>query len=370
MNGMSKQVRVGVVGTSWWADFMYYSVLQRHPQAQLTAICGRNQENAQAVAQKYAIPHVFGDYRALIASGLIDALVIATPDDLHHPITLAALEAGLHVLCEKPLALNASDAYQMYQRAQEAGMIHMALFTWRFMPHTQYLLKLIADGYIGRCYDAHFHFYGLYDTNSYSWRMDQQRANGILGDLGAHMIDLARLLVGEIAQISAKISTFRAWQGADGKPITPANDSAMLLLAFANGAQGFIHTSADTVLGERWMEQRIVLHGDAGTLEMHMPYQGPQSGGRIRGARHGESSFQDLPIPAAFWGDVDSSTPFMTHVTELFGRQSIGPRLFIDRILTQQQGAPDFYDGWQAQRVIDAALESDRTGRWVDVQEQ
>jgi predicted dehydrogenase len=364
---MSNQVRVGIVGTSWWADFMYFPIFQQHPQAKMMAICGRNQENANAMAQKYAIPHVFSDYQAMIASGLIDAIVVATPDDLHHPITLAALDAGLHVLCEKPVAMNAGDAYQMYQRAREAGVIHMALFTWRFMPHMQYMLQLIADGYIGRCYDAHFHFYGLSDPNVYHWRMDQQRANGILGDLGSHMIDLARVTVGDITRVSAKINTFTAWQSADGKEPTPANDSAMLLLAFANGAQGFIHVSALTSLGERWMEQRIVLHGDAGTLEMHMPYQGPQSGARIRGARIGESSFEDLPIPAAFWGEVDANTPFMTHITELFGKQSIGPRLFIDRILTQQHGGPDLYDGWQAQRVIDAALESDRTGRWVDV---
>jgi len=114
---MAEQVRVGVVGTSWYADLMHLPNLKSHPGAHVVAICGRNGDRAEEMAQKYDIPHVFTDYRTLIAQGQVHALVVATPDDTHYAITMDALEAGLHVLCEKPLALTARQAQQMYDKA-------------------------------------------------------------------------------------------------------------------------------------------------------------------------------------------------------------------------------------------------------------
>ena len=110
---MSESVRVGVAGTSEWAEVLHLPGIESHPGARLTAICGRRRERAREVAVKYDIPFVFTDYRAMIDSGELDALVIATPDETHHPIMMAALEAGLHVMCEKPLAPRASLAKEM-----------------------------------------------------------------------------------------------------------------------------------------------------------------------------------------------------------------------------------------------------------------
>src|SRR5687768_3073330 len=115
---MAAQVRVGVVGTSRYADLMHLPNLKSHPRADLVAICGRNQERAGAMAQKYGIAQVYDDYRAMLERGGLDAVVVATPDDLHYPITMQALDAGQHVLCEKPLALTAAQARAMYERAR------------------------------------------------------------------------------------------------------------------------------------------------------------------------------------------------------------------------------------------------------------
>jgi predicted dehydrogenase len=98
---MAEPVRVGVVGTSWFADGFHLPNLARHPRAAITAICGRNRERADELAKKYSIEHVFTDYQAMIASGKLDALVVVTPDASHYPITMAALDAGLRVLCER-----------------------------------------------------------------------------------------------------------------------------------------------------------------------------------------------------------------------------------------------------------------------------
>src|SRR3954447_26167803 len=98
---MAEKVRVGMIGTSWYADALHLPSLTSHPDASVTAICGRNQERAGEMARKFHIPNIYGDYRDLIKSGLVDAVVIATPDDLHREMTLAAVDAGLHVVCEK-----------------------------------------------------------------------------------------------------------------------------------------------------------------------------------------------------------------------------------------------------------------------------
>ena len=117
---MSDKVRVGVVGTSWFADLMHLPNLKSHVHAEIAAICGRNRDRAEEMARKYEIPLVYTDYREMIDKGDLHAVVIVTPDDVHYPITMDALDAELHVLCEKPLALDAAHAKRMYERAEAA----------------------------------------------------------------------------------------------------------------------------------------------------------------------------------------------------------------------------------------------------------
>ncbi len=114
---MPKPVRIGVVGTSWWAELMYLPILKCHPHAELVAVCGQNRERVEQLAQKYSVAHAFTGYREMIEKAGLHALVVSTPDDLHYPITMAALDAGLHVLCEKMLALDAAQARDMYEKA-------------------------------------------------------------------------------------------------------------------------------------------------------------------------------------------------------------------------------------------------------------
>jgi predicted dehydrogenase len=365
---MSEQIRVGIVGTSWWADLMFLPSLKSHPRAEIAAICGRNRQRAEEMAWKYDIPHVFTDYRELIEQGNLQALVVATPDDLHYPITMNALEAGLHVLCEKPLALNAGHAKAMYEKAEAMGVKHMVLFTWRWLPHFQYLQRLIEEGYIGRCFQCQLSFLGDYGRGGqYMWRFDRHRANGILGDLGSHMIDFARWYVGDIARVSAHLTTFMERSGPDSQPLDPANDAALLAVEFVNGAQGIIQVSAVAHLGDRGVEQHLILHGEAGTLQAKVLFEGVESEAVIRGARHYEGQFQTLPIPDELWGEVDRSASPSAQVPGLFAKHSVGSRQFIEAIVEDQPVSPNFYDGFKVQEVVDAAIESHRSGCWVSL---
>jgi predicted dehydrogenase len=359
---MSEKVRIGVIGTSWWSDMMHLPTIQSHSKAELAAICGRNQRRAKDIASKFGVSNTFSDYRRMIQDNKLDAIVISTPDDLHYEMTMFALDAGLHVLCEKPLALNAQQAWKMYQKAEKTGFKHMAYFTFRWMPFYQYLRDLIHQGFLGQIYHCEYRFpMGHGRSEEYRWRFDKKRANGILGDLGSHMVDMARYLVGDITSVSANLGFFVDRLGANGEVIDPANDSALMLIQFANGAHGTIQTSA-VMHTANLSDQKIRLYGEAGSLELDVVYFGPDAGVVIRAASSQDEKFQTLNVPNSYWGNAES---FDT--TAYFTNNSVGTRLFIDAILEDRPVEPNFYDGFKAQQVVDAALESHEQGCVVSI---
>jgi predicted dehydrogenase len=343
---------------------MHLPNLESHPQANVAAICGRNRDRAEEMALKYEIPLVFTDYRAMIEQGDLQAIVIATPDDLHYPMTMDALDAGLHVLCEKPLALHAAHAKEMVDKAAKTGVVHMTCFTYRWLPLYRYLKELLDEGYVGRCSHCHIRYLAGYGRQArHQWKWDRQRARGVLGDLGSHMIDLARWCIGDITRVSACLSTFVERPGPEGKALDPANDAAFLLLDFENGTQGMIQISAVAHVGDRQQEQHILLHGESGTLETGYSSVGTA----IRGSRQDEKQFETLAVPDRLWTGVDRTRSPRDQLIELFRSQSVGSRLFVDAILLGQRVTPNFYDGFKAQQVIDAAIASHQRGRWVSV---
>ncbi|HJO44143.1 MAG TPA: Gfo/Idh/MocA family oxidoreductase, partial [SAR324 cluster bacterium] len=154
------QVKVGILGTSWWADAMYLPALKNHPKARVEAVAGRNPETTRAFASRWEIQQDYENAEELIENADIDALIVATSNDSHCPLTLKALERGLHVLCEKPLGLNFPEAAKMASKAKESGVISMVPFTYSFMPATRYLKDLIMEGYLGQPYHLNMRYYG------------------------------------------------------------------------------------------------------------------------------------------------------------------------------------------------------------------
>ncbi len=355
---MTERVRVGVIGTSWFADLAHLPWLKSHPQADVNAICGRNADRANEIATKYGIPQVFTDYRTMIEKGNLDAVLIIAPDNMHYDMTMHALEFKLHIMCEKPLASTAAQAKEMYEKAESVGVKHMTFFTWRWQPHHRYLKQLMDSGYIGRPFDSHIRYVSGYARNGdYMWRFDRDIGGGALGDLGSHAIDFARYFVGDIRKVSCHLSTFI--DRPFNQPYRPANDSAVLALEFMNGGHATLNISAVDHMAERGQEQHIILHGEDGTLEAISDHNAIPT--RIlRGMRKGEDRFQTLAVADELWGDADRNNPF-----DIFTKLSIGDRLFIDSILADKPIQPSFYDGFKAQEVIDAALKSHETGQWV-----
>ncbi len=355
-----RELRIGIIGTSWWADFAFLPALTQQPRAALVAICGRDRARADLMAQKFKIPQVFTDYREMFEKGGLDAVVVATPDDQHYAMVMDALNAGLHVLCDKPIALNVPHAREMVEKAEASGLKHMVFFTGSWMPHARYLKRLVDDGFVGKVYHCNIRYVGGYArSGQYQWRFDANRANGILGDLGSHMIQSARLLVGEISAVSASLST----QVGGAAFENPGNDHALLIVEFANGARGAIEVSAVGHIGKRDMVLGTEIYGAEGTLEVTMELA---HGGHIRGLRQNEADIRDLPVPAEYWNGDDSknaekSDHFRTAIAH-------GTRLFVDAILDDTPLSPNLRDGLRVQQVIAAAIESDKTGRRVVVE--
>ncbi|MGC5171262.1 Gfo/Idh/MocA family protein [Microbacterium sp. DT81.1] len=361
---MSAKVRVGMIGTSYWADDFHLPALASHPGAELTAICGRDPERASSLAHKHRVSQVFTDYEEMIDRAGLDAIVVATPEDLHHPMVMSALHAGLHVLCEKPLALSAVQSQDMLIAAERAGVKHMVQFTNRGLPHYRYLKRLIADGYIGDPYHAYFTWptgwNPAQDINPYHWGFDARRSKGAVAELGAHLIDVARWLFGDVVRVTGSMRMFVHPDVPDGAPMAEANDSAFVLLDFASGAHAVIHVGLRNIAGPGLRTgQTAVISGSAGTIDTRAdPWTAPAPAvSEIIGLRRGVDMAEALPVPEEYYGDTDPADAFA-----VFRQQSVGPRLFIDAIIHNLPIAPDFNDGHQVQRIIDAAVTSHETG--------
>ncbi|HRW08081.1 MAG TPA: Gfo/Idh/MocA family oxidoreductase, partial [Caldilineaceae bacterium] len=272
------------------------------------------------------------------------------------------LDAGLHVICEKPLASTVAQAEAMVEKAEAAGVKHMVFFTQRWLPSFQAVHELIAEGLIGRCFSAHFHFFAGYGATLTGWRYDAQRGGGILGDIGAHMIDRVHWYLGDIVKVSASLKTFTELADEQRNP-DPANNAILLAFELANGAHGTIGCNSVAHVGEQGQQNQMMIHGDQGSLEVTSSFAHSE----IRVARRDEPAFRTVPIPDRFWGDVDRSQPYLGQMIESLTKRSVGQRMFIDAILNDSPLTPNFHDGLKVQKVLAAAVEAQKSGGWVAV---
>lgn len=194
----------GVLGSAMIARVCVIPAIQKSRNGTVHAIASRSMERAQELAQQHRIPHVYDSYDALLKNSEIEAVYIPLPNNLHLPWTLRALEAGKHVLCEKPLALDASEAQQMVEAARSADLRLMEALMYRFHPRSRRIKQLVDDGRIGlpRLIRIAFTF-NLSDQNNMRYRPEM--GGGALMDVGCYGVSLARWLLGaEPVQVQAQ----------------------------------------------------------------------------------------------------------------------------------------------------------------------
>lgn len=225
-----KMLRVGLVGVGAAAQVSHIPALLKREDVELVALCDRDPEKAARVAQKFSIPRHFSRIDGLLADESIDVIDICTPNFLHAPMATAALEAGKHVLCERPLARSAAEATEMIRAARKADRILACAVQHRLRPDSQLLRTFVAKGELGDIYYAKAGWLRLRTQwDSDEWRrMKRESGGGVVLDLGFPMLDLALWVLGEPKVESVSASVHRLRKGE-------VEDSAAALLRLESG---------------------------------------------------------------------------------------------------------------------------------------
>jgi predicted dehydrogenase len=373
-------VRVGIIGPSWWVNYWHLPAIQNHPNAEITAVCGAKPREEAEVRAKYgAHARYFPDVESMLNEAEVDGVVVCTPNDLHHPATMAALRHGKHVTCEKPVALNAAQAREMVETARTNGLVGMTNFPYRDNPAVQAFRRLVAEGYVGTPMHVSGQYHGGFGLKrTPGWRGLRARSGaGILGDLGSHLIDLARYITGdEFASVCAHSLTALYDIGAEAEshPVTLArsedpkvgernDDSCAFLAEFASGAQGIFHTSWVAYQGAYVQHQEIEIYGSEGRLHWTATHSGTQ----LRGLKRGQPHWEILPVAGIV---PPGSEPKEEEDYFRPGRNTPTNTTYrwIEAIRTGQQSvSPGLEDGWRSQQVIDAVIRASAERRWVEV---
>lgn len=245
-------VRVAIVGAGGISAY-HAAALQKTPGAELAAVCDVDEARAAGFAAAHGVSKALTDYEELVDLPEIDAVVITAPNYLHAPIALAALRAGKHVLCEKPMATTAEDAAAMVEAAQKSGRVFMMAYNRRFSGEAQLLKQYVDAGDLGRIYAVRAGWVrrvGIPGWGSWFRRRDQA-GGGPLIDLGVHMLDLAMWMLGFPKVVSVSGATYAEFgptgRGYWGTPapgsVCDVEDLALAMIRLEGGATIMLETS-------------------------------------------------------------------------------------------------------------------------------
>jgi predicted dehydrogenase len=356
---MNNTIRIGIIGTGFGQSAMLPG-FRLAEGAEVAAICSARRERAEAAAQAHGIPLAFDDYRAMLAEANLDLVCIATPVATHAPMTLAAIAAGCHVLCEKPMAMDVTEAAAMLQAAEGAGVVHMIDHELRFNPTRARIADLIAEGYLGRIYYASIrNVSGMRGDPSrpWDWWSDRARGGGALGANGSHQVDLLRWWLGEITAVSGQLNTFvqqRPDPAQGGALRTVDSDDHFSFSArFAGGAQAHVFVS---YVAHHGGGNQVEIHGERGSLVL-------DNNDRLWGKLLGEEA-RDLTVPDPLEGTPGVPNGVWARSFAHLARELVTA---LREGRAPARGAT-FRDGLRCQQVLDAVRQSHAEERWVAVE--
>lgn len=365
------KIRVGVIGVGSWANRVQIPQVLSDPRAELVALSARTEEKLRAAGEQHGVSGLYTDYEQLLGRDDLDAVCISSTHNMHYEMAKAALQRGLHVFCEKPLAMNSQQTGELARLAAQAGVKTMVCFTNRWVPESRYARRLVSDGYVGEPFHYNICQLAGYGgpQSAWRWRMDPQIGGGVLYDLGCHNIDLALWLNGPIESVSATWKNTVPQRPRDGQMLpTVSNDTIAFLAQFANGCEGIFHISW-TCPGDRIMRHELA--GRDGMLSLSLYHDVWQNG--LAGVRVPEPALRALTAPDDCQGTIPRAvdTPEqrdIAHQAFLFGYPSL-VRAFLDAIANDTEASPSFADGHATQQVMDAVLLSHDERRWVEISE-
>lgn len=358
-------VRIAIIGAGAVSDYHHVPGIRLDNRCKLVAVCDADPALLERRKLDWDVVKVTTDAEALCADPEVDAVVIATPNFTHKSLALAAARNKKHLMCEKPLGLNAAEVGEMYRAARDHKVVHMTAFTYRFAPAMRYLKHLVSTGALGT--PRHFRSQRFLDwpETSWGWRQYKDKAGaGDLFDMTIHRIDFAADLMGPIESICGSVARFAPRdKTVDGKACPPSevDDWSALIGEFKGGATGVWEGTTLAKgyhldgFGHEWAE----VNGSegSGVYRMHEPNDIllGKTGSDLKPVRVPDE-FLKLPGSPR---DPSQGKPATVFRYDLMWE-------FVSSIVEGRDAVPSFYDGWNAQLVADACLESHQSRRWID----
>jgi predicted dehydrogenase len=379
MSAAHGSLRVGMIGHAFMGAAHSYGwrnaarVFELPVEPEMAVIAGSDAARSAAAAARLGWAQSVADWRELIERPDVDIVDICAPGDLHFPIAIAALEAGKHVLCEKPLANTADEADEMARVAEAAarrGVFAMCGFTYRRQPAVALARRTIAEGRLGQIRHIRVQYLQdwLSDPDSpYTWRLDATRSgSGALGDLGAHAVDLAQwLTASRITTLSARTQRFvptRPLPDGSGRGEVTVDDAAFALAEFDSGLIGTFEVTR-YALGRK-NAFRVEIDGTLGSLAWDFERNNElnlytEDAGELAGFATVLATRPGHPYLADWWPDghgLGFDAGFVNQAAD-----------FIRAIAAGRQPEPSFADAAQVQRVLDAVEASQASRGWEAV---
>ena len=358
---MGEVVRIGIIGTGF-ARKVQIPAFKSCDDAKVVSIASSSIENARSTAEEFGIDHFTSDWRETIARDDVDLICITTPPKLHHEMTMAAIEHGKHVLCEKPMAMDAAEAREMTDAANKADVLALIDHELRFQPGRLHAYSMIREGAIGKIRHAKCYFQAPHRGDPklpWNWWSDEDQGGGALGAIVSHVIDSFHWFLGtDIRSVFCQLQTHikqRTDSGGSVRSVT-TDDESLLVLRFAdsdltNDATGIISVS---MLEHPKYRHRVELYGTEGSLAV-------EARGEVLLAQRTESDWKEVGVdfgePIAGVPDTGFSSGFTEFAPKIVEAIRHGKTVI--------EHAATFDDGFRVQRVLDAARESNSTGRTI-----
>ena len=356
-------LRVGVIGCG--AGVFHLEGYAEEKRAKVVALAGLDTDRCQELAQRFDIPRIYGDYRELLAQDDIDAVSVVVPNNLHLPVTLAAFEAGKHVIVEKPLARTTEEGEQMVQAAEAHGKVLAVAFQRRHRHDVSIVREQVASGALGRIYYAKAYWLRRAGIPGWgSWFTSREAAGGgPLIDLGVHVLDMALYMMCNPPVVAVSAATYAElgpqgkgnWRNsrrrfaADMAANYEVEDLAVAMLRFADGAT--LHLEAAWALYTGM------------TDEFGVQLYGSNGGARIHSKDYAQVGTLEL------YGDIgDTAVDSTPRLQERPGHGGI-IRDFVDAILNGTPVSPSGAEGLDRVRLIDAIYKSAELGREIAIEQ-
>ena len=354
---MSDIIKVGIIG-SGFGQRIHIPGFKNVPGYEVTAIAGHNYEKTIKIAKELNIPNVYDDWQKLTEDPEINLISIVTPPYWHHAMAINAIENGKNILCEKPMAMNLEQAYDMWDELESADVVGMINHEFRQIPSRMYCKELIQNGTLGQIYSVKIQSISSsrlpYSGRSWNWWASEAFGGGLWGAMGSHFIDYIRWAIGDFTGIYGRISTNVKTRK---DPITSqtrkvtSDDTYYAIFTLENGAEGILEGSV-TYHGKGGT--KIEIQGSEGAILIDSEEQIFQT------KDNNEWQLLQIPDEYKFRPLKENETYALAAFERLLEHLRQG-------IQSHESPTPSFEDGFEVQKVLDALKESYIEKKWINI---